>query len=528
MTATATGEPLHSSGSAEPSADRMMEVVARLAADDFAGRQAGTSGGHAAAQWLATHLESLGAAVTVDEFAVTGAVRTLDVTPVLSWTDGASRWGLVHRREFAEHLASTYLPQLATGLLRLMGSGDPAGVWLLDSEYAAERAAQAAAQGALGVVVPRGVDDGGWMPKMVGGPPTAALPVVSVRTDIQQQMTTAAMQGGAELGASVPLRPRDITAVNVHGVFGVAQPGQVSVLLTAHFDGVGDDPNGLRHPAACDNASGVAAVAVAARILAATHPHVGVAVALLDGEESGLHGSARHAPHVPAGTFVINLDGAAALDKPAVVEAGGPAHRLLVALDQAARQTGMPLRAQAMRSDNRRYTAAGLPTVGIGMGMPGYQTPAETPDRVQPEVLVAAVRLLLSTVDKLAASPPETAIHEIGRDELAQLLRDGEIVAVEALPEDVYARGHLPGALNIRPRRVAELAPQLLPDKGAPIAAYCGDAGCDASLRVARHLSLLGYTNVRRYTGGKRDWTQAGLALETVSRCSETAGVPQG
>ena len=84
------------------------------------------------------------------------------------------------------------------------------------------------------------------------------------------------------------------------------------------------------------------------------------------------------------------------------MEAGGPAHALLLALDQAARQTGVPLRALAWRSDNRRYAAAGLPTVGIGMGIPGYQTPAETPDRVDPATLVAATRLVVATVRHLA------------------------------------------------------------------------------------------------------------------------------
>ncbi|MBB4941949.1 hypothetical protein FHR32_006335 [Streptosporangium album] len=79
-----------------------------------------------------------------------------------------------------------------------------------------------------------------------------------------------------------------------------------------------------------------------------------------------------------------------------------PAHALLAALDQAGRRAGVPLRAGAMASDNRRYAAHGLAAIGVGMGMPGYQTPAETPDRVEPETLVAAARLLIATVWLLA------------------------------------------------------------------------------------------------------------------------------
>ena len=209
----------------------------------------------------------------------------------------------------------------------------------------------------------------------------------------------------------LPVRTVDVVGRNVYGVF---RPpvGGLSVLLTAHFDGVGDDPDGTRFPAACDNASGVAAVIEAGRILDRVLPEgVGLAVALLDGEEAGARGSQWHARFVEDGTFVINLDGAARLADAAAVEAGGLAQPLLAALDLAGRQVGVPLRAQVMPSDNRRYAAAGLPSVGIGMGMPGYQTPAETTDRVDPQTLVIAARLLVATAVNLADcfNPPRPA-----------------------------------------------------------------------------------------------------------------------
>jgi aminopeptidase YwaD len=86
------------------------------------------------------------------------------------------------------------------------------------------------------------------------------------------------------------------------------------------------------------------------------------------------------------------------------------AEPLLAALDAAGRQVGVALRAQAMPSDNRRYAAAGLSAVGIGMGMPGYQTPAETADRVDPDTLLAAARLVIATVVNLTdgADPTRT------------------------------------------------------------------------------------------------------------------------
>ncbi len=102
---------------------------------------------------------------------------------------------------------------------------------------------------------------------------------------------------------------------------------------------------------------------------------------------------------------MINVDGAGCLHETAAVEAGGPAHGLLAVLDQAARHTGLPLAAGPVASDNRRYAAAGLAAVGIGAGMAGYHSPADTADRVDPATMVAICRLVVATGWLAAATP---------------------------------------------------------------------------------------------------------------------------
>ncbi|GIH03658.1 hypothetical protein Rhe02_17250 [Rhizocola hellebori] len=379
-------------------AHRMREMVVRLAADEFAGRRVGSAGGRAAARWLAEQLRSVGAQVRLDEFTVTGAVKELSAPPVLIWHQEFGDTDLVHRRDFAEHLASAHLPTVRKGQLTLAGSGKERGAWVVAETLGTASLPHLFAAGAAGLLVPRGADDAGWMPKMIAGPAAGPLPVLSVRTDLHTQLAASAEGSGSWVSASVPVKSVEVNGINVHGVFREPEPGALSVLLAAHFDGVGDDA-GLRHPAAADNASGVAVIVEAAQQLHHTlPPGMGLAVALLDAEEAGAHGSAHHAPQVPAGTLVINMDGAAQLHQAAAVEAGGPAHALLAALDQAGRLAGVPLRAQAMPSDNRRYAAAGLAAVGIGMGMPGYQTPAETADRVEDSTLLAAAALITTTV----------------------------------------------------------------------------------------------------------------------------------
>ena len=49
------------------------------------------------------------------------------------------------------------------------------------------------------------------------------------------------------------------------------------------------------------------------------------------------------------------------------------------------------------------------------------------------------------------------------------------ITVVETLAPDRYREAHIPGALNIPPERIKELAPQLLPNKNAEIITYCAN-----------------------------------------------------
>ncbi|MGA9507953.1 MAG: rhodanese-like domain-containing protein [Candidatus Sulfotelmatobacter sp.] len=59
------------------------------------------------------------------------------------------------------------------------------------------------------------------------------------------------------------------------------------------------------------------------------------------------------------------------------------------------------------------------------------------------------------------------------KDLKAKLDRDEGIKLVETLAHERYREAHLPGAMNIPPDQIKELAPQLLPDKNAGIVTYC-------------------------------------------------------
>lgn len=104
--------------------------------------------------------------------------------------------------------------------------------------------------------------------------------------------------------------------------------------------------------------------------------------------------------------------------------------------------------------------------------------------------------------------------EKITREELQALVEAGEVTLVHALPEPYFRKEHIPGALQLDHERVAEQAPERLPDKEASIVTYCANLACPNSEIAANRLIALGYRDVRAYAEGIADWIEAGLPVE--------------
>jgi len=65
-------------------------------------------------------------------------------------------------------------------------------------------------------------------------------------------------------------------------------------------------------------------------------------------------------------------------------------------------------------------------------------------------------------------------VQSISRDELKQKIdRKDRFFLVETLSRVAYQHAHLPGAINLPPDQINELAPTLLPEKNVEIVVYC-------------------------------------------------------
>ena len=101
-------------------------------------------------------------------------------------------------------------------------------------------------------------------------------------------------------------------------------------------------------------------------------------------------------------------------------------------------------------------------------------------------------------------------IEEIGRDELARRLYDGQVVVFDVRPGAEFAAGHIVGARSVP---VSELRRRLraLP-KDVEIVAYCRGPYCVYADDAVRELSRKGF-RARRLVDGFPEWKRAGLPV---------------
>lgn len=105
----------------------------------------------------------------------------------------------------------------------------------------------------------------------------------------------------------------------------------------------------------------------------------------------------------------------------------------------------------------------------------------------------------------------------IERTALQAALAEGRPLRIlEALPPKYFHEGHLPGAKQLDFSNAVSHAKLLKLASTDRIVVYCASDTCANSHQAAEALTAAGFTDVSVYVGGKKDWTEAGLALEGV------------
>jgi rhodanese-related sulfurtransferase len=117
-----------------------------------------------------------------------------------------------------------------------------------------------------------------------------------------------------------------------------------------------------------------------------------------------------------------------------------------------------------------------------------------------------------AAIDSTAALPEGA----ISLAEMKRLFDEGTAIILDARDAAEYERGHIPGAINIPYDRIPEyfdvLQSQVPMD--ALVVCYCRSLTCDFSDQLATELKIIGYQNVKVFSGGWDQWTAAGYPIE--------------
>jgi len=117
---------------------------------------------------------------------------------------------------------------------------------------------------------------------------------------------------------------------------------------------------------------------------------------------------------------------------------------------------------------------------------------------------------------KEAENVQKGTVKEITTDQAKMLFDRKKGFWIDARPADLYAKGHIPRAINIFPEELRKHINDLpASDLNTLIVVYCNGGLCELSHELANSLVAMGFTRVVVYTGGEAEWSERGYPLVT-------------
>jgi len=106
---------------------------------------------------------------------------------------------------------------------------------------------------------------------------------------------------------------------------------------------------------------------------------------------------------------------------------------------------------------------------------------------------------------------------QIPIEDAKELLRNNDrVILVDVRSDGEMCLGSIKGARSVPPGLIEEEADKLSEDKDVPILVYCSSG--DRSLRTAKKLTEMGFSNVRSIAGGFTAWLNSGGEMVIGSR----------
>ena len=110
----------------------------------------------------------------------------------------------------------------------------------------------------------------------------------------------------------------------------------------------------------------------------------------------------------------------------------------------------------------------------------------------------------------LAYLGDRSSLETISREELAQRVRDGDVVVLDVRPEPEYRAGHIAGAVSLPVEEITRRLRTVPQDR--QVVAYCRGPFCVYANDAVRSLQRQG-VRARRLEDGFPEWRRAGLPV---------------
>ncbi len=193
-------------------------------------------------------------------------------------------------------------------------------------------------------------------------------------------------------------------------------------------------------------------------------------------------------------------------------EAAPPAEEPAQVLEEAAEPTEAPAEEEAAEEVAEEEAA---PTEEPAEEAAAEEEAAEEEEVGEGDVVVATVDDYLSTI-------PDGWMSVGDAEKMQEAIDNGAFV-IDVREEGEYAEGHIPGAINIPLRTLAQNLDKVPTDQ--PIITYCA-SGHRAGMGLSA-LRTLGYDTAKGFPGSWRAWTAAEGEVEMDAVEGETYDVPE-
>jgi len=110
---------------------------------------------------------------------------------------------------------------------------------------------------------------------------------------------------------------------------------------------------------------------------------------------------------------------------------------------------------------------------------------------------------------------------KITLEELRKLLQsDEDFMLVNPLNRENFEEGYIPKSINIpvHSDEFKEKVKTIILTKNRKIIVYCRHSKCETTDEAYEKLTELGYSNVYKYKGGIKEWSESGYPLIKINK----------